>query len=168
MASNGNSRGGLLSAGGVLSILAGTFQIIGGVLLAVFSDLGMWLVWRPMQSGPDFCGKDIGRLALIPQPPPPVWLAPTIVGSILIILGIIAIGGGVSAIRRRSFGLSLAGAICALPLVIFGWYLAVGALAEVVFFQSLAMGICGLASVTLGILAVVFVALGKREFRAKA
>lgn len=167
MASSDGHRSGLLSAGGILSIIAGTFEVIGGVQLAVFLELRTWFVWRPMRSGPDLWGKGIGRLALIPPPPPPVWL-PTMVGSILIILGIIAIGGGVSAIKRRSFGLSLAGAICALPLVIFGWYLAVGALAEVVFFESLARAMCGLALVVLGIVALVFVALGKREFGAKA
>jgi len=165
MESSGNSKGGLLTAGGVLSILAGIFQIIGGVLLVVFSELGRWLVWQSMQSGPGLWSKDIGSLALLsPLPRLGGWLAPIIVGSILIILGIIAIGGGVSAIRRRNFGLSLAGAICALPLVILGWYLAVSALAQIVFFASLAMVICGLASVALGILAVIFVVLGKREF----
>jgi hypothetical protein len=56
-----------------------------------------------------------------------------IIGGFLGALGIAAIVGGVSAIRRKGFGLSLAGAICALP------------------------------SVFLGIAAVVFVALGKRE-----
>jgi hypothetical protein len=34
MASNGNSRGGLLTAGGILSIIAGIYQIIIGFLLA--------------------------------------------------------------------------------------------------------------------------------------
>ena len=34
MASDGNGRGGLLTAGGVLSIVGGTYQIIGGLLLA--------------------------------------------------------------------------------------------------------------------------------------
>jgi hypothetical protein len=50
------------------------------------------------------------------------------------VLGIVAIVGGISALRRKRFGLSLAGAICALP------------------------------SIILGILAVVFIAVGKREF----
>ena len=164
MEADGNRKGGLLSAGGVLSILAGTFQIIGGVLLVVFSELGRWLVWQSMQSGPGLWSKDIGSLELLsPLPRLGGWL-PIIVGAILIILGIIAIGGGVSAIRRRSFGLSLAGAICALPLVISGWYLAVSALAQIVHFASLAMVICSLASVTFGILAIIFVVLGKREF----
>ena len=62
-----------------------------------------------------------------------MWLI--ILAGLLLVLGIIAIAGGVSAIRRRSFGLSLAGAICALiPLN------------------------------PLGLLAVIFVSLGKREF----
>ena len=52
------------------------------------------------------------------------------------VLDIVAIIGGISAIKRKRFGLSLAGAVCALP------------------------------SVILGILAVIFVALGKREFGA--
>jgi hypothetical protein len=52
------------------------------------------------------------------------------------VLGIVAIVGGISAIRRKRFGLSLAGAISAL------------------------------LSGILGILAVIFVALGKREFGA--
>jgi len=166
MESNGNSRGGLLSAGGVLSIMAGILQIIGGVLLVAFSELVRQLVWQSMQSGPGLWGKDIGSLPLLsPLPRLEGWL-PVIVGSIIIILGIIAIGGGVSVIRRRSFGLSLAGAICALPLVLSGWYLAMSGLAQMVHFVSLAMVICGLASVTLGILAVIFVVLGKREFEA--
>jgi len=166
MASNGNRRG-LLSAGGVLSILAGIFQIIGGVLLVAFSELVRRLVWKSMQSGQGLWSKDIGSLPLLsPLPRLGGWL-PVIVGAILIILGIIAIGGGVSAIRRRSFGLSLVGAICALPLVISGWYLAVSGLVQMVHFVSLAMVICGLASVTLGILAVIFVVLGKREFKTK-
>jgi hypothetical protein len=53
------------------------------------------------------------------------------------VLGIVAIIGGISAIRRKWFALSLAGAIGALP------------------------------SVILGILAIIFVALGKREFGAE-
>jgi hypothetical protein len=56
----------------------------------------------------------------------------------LLALGIVAIIGGVSAIRRKSFGLSLAGAICALP------------------------------SNILGILAVIFVSVSKREFEAES
>jgi len=60
-----------------------------------------------------------------------------ITGGLLLALGILAVTGGISAIKTKSFGLSLAGAICALP------------------------------SGLLGILAVIFVALGKREFGAE-
>jgi hypothetical protein len=65
----------------------------------------------------------------------PAWSI--IVGVSLVALGIVAIVGGISAIRRKNFGLSLAGAICALP------------------------------SHILGILAVIFVSLSKKEFEAE-
>jgi hypothetical protein len=130
MTSNGNNRGGLLTAGGILSIIGGAFEVIGGVIMVVLTiHAGILL-----------------RLALIPfhrggwlehiLPVIPFWLI--IVGVPLFALGIIAIAGGVSALRRKIFGLSLAGAICALP------------------------------SVILGILAVIFVSLGKREFETES
>jgi len=61
------------------------------------------------------------------------WLI--IMGIILGILGIVAITGGISAIRRSGFRLSLAGAICAL-----------------------------LPFNLLRLLAVIFVSLGRGEF----
>ena len=119
------SRGGLLSAGGILSIIVGAFEvIIGGIIVAIIS-LGipprlLCLPFHPRFV--DACGMRIFPICLI------------IMGGLVLVLGIVAIAGGVSAIRRKSFGLALAGAICALP------------------------------SVILGILAVIFVSLGKREF----
>jgi hypothetical protein len=136
MASNGSNRRWLLSAGGVLSIVAGIFQINNGaVLMAYFltpgimpdPDLicsflpGLWFHWWEYPI-PAMVGWHPSILCFI-------------MGLSILVLGIIAIVGGISAIRRKRFGLSLAGAICAL------------------------------ASGLLGILAVVFVALGKREFR---
>lgn len=59
------------------------------------------------------------------------------VGIIALILGIVAIVGGVFALKRRIWGLSLAGAICAL----FPPHIAI-----------------------LGILAIIFVSLSKKEF----
>jgi hypothetical protein len=59
------------------------------------------------------------------------------IAAVLIVLGIVSLVGGIFAIQRRIWGVALAGAICALfppPVII------------------------------LGILAIVFVALGKREF----
>jgi hypothetical protein len=131
MAYDGNDRSGLLSAGGALSIVVGAFEVIGGgIMVALVSlriPLGMWL----SSFLPRIPGGWIGfehHWAIVP-----IWL--TIIGGILLALGIVAIAGGVSAIRRKSFGLSLAGAICALiPINL------------------------------LGLLAVIFVSLGKREF----
>jgi len=61
---------------------------------------------------------------------------PVIFAVVAGVLGIVAIVGGISAIRRKSFGLSLAGAICCFP-----------------------------SSGFFSILAIIFVVLGKREFR---
>ena len=121
-------RGGLLSAGGILSIIVGAFEILGGGMMALMC------LRIPLRLGL------ISFLPGIPRPwfehcigVIPIWLI--IVGGLFVVLGIIAIVGGVSAIRRRSFGLSLAGAICALVPLNF-----------------------------LGLLAVIFIGLGKREF----
>ena len=129
MASNGSDRGGLLTAGGILSIVGGTLEVIGGgimVVLAIGTRILLRLALLPFHPGDWF--EHI--LAVVPT-----WLI--IVGGPLLVLGILAIVGGVSAIRRKRFGLSLAGAICALP------------------------------SGILGILAVIFVSLAKREFGAE-
>ena len=126
MASNGNDRGGLLSAGGILSIIVGVFEVIGGALAATLTSLGAayWQQFAPLLPR---LGGEIGLPAI------PAFL--TIAGIVLAVLGIIAIVGGISAIRRKSFGLSLAGAICAfLPVNL------------------------------LGILALIFVSLAKGEF----
>jgi hypothetical protein len=94
---------------GILSIIAGAFQVIGGMLGT---------------AGISFVGGifGIGWLSAIFSP--------------LIIFGIIAIIGGAFALRRSVWGLALAGAICAL-----------------IGFQFI-----------LGILAIIFVSLGKGEF----
>jgi hypothetical protein len=128
MAFNGNDRGGLLTAGGVLSIVVGAFEVIGGGIMVALVSLRMplRLLLLPFHRGVWF-------EHILPVIPP--WLI--IVGGLLLILGILAIVGGISAVRRKSFGLSLAGAICALP------------------------------SNILGILAVIFVSLSKREFEAQ-
>ena len=138
MESNGNSRGGLLSAGGVLSIIAGILQIISVVSLAVyiiFPDWFMYILERgsalrfaPFITGSLFQYIYFGDLE---------GLAPVLIAVVAGVLAIVAIVGGISAIRRKRFGVSLAGAICALP------------------------------SMTWGVLAVIFVVLGKREFKAK-
>jgi len=127
MASNGNSRSGLLTAGGVLSIMGGVLELIGGgivVGIGIEYIIGgpFWLIevitWVP------------GDVIVVTELPAIV----IIVGICILALGAIGIAGGVSALRRKSFGLSLAGAICILPIVI------------------------------LGILAVIFVSVSKKEF----
>jgi len=132
MASNGSERGGLLTAGGILSIIGGAFEVIGGGIMVVLTIANrelFRLVGHGVWGGtPAILFGPFGFVDLI-------WLI--IVGVPIFALGIVAIVGGVSALRRKSFGLSLAGAICALP------------------------------SVPFGILAVIFVALSKREFSAE-
>jgi len=129
MASNGSNRSGLLTAGGILSIVAGALQVIGGLLIGILT-MGIGLLDRlahiPYYRG-DWGGCVVSSISF--------WLI--IVGVPLFALGLVAIVGGVSAVRRGSFGLSLAGAICALP------------------------------SNILGILAIIFVSVSKGEFRAK-
>ncbi len=138
MGSNGNNRAGLLSAGGVLTIVAGILQIISVVSLIVYMTFPDWfmhiinraslLSFAPFIAGSlvqyIYYGSDVGLISLL-------------VAVVISILAIAAIVGGISSIRRSRFGLSLAGAICCLP------------------------------SGLMGILAVIFVILGKREFQAK-
>ena len=123
---SGSGRSQLLTAGGILSIVGGTFEMFFGAVITVLTMKGVipgvfhmpW--WMP---GERF------EIHIMPSF--------TYLGVPLLVLVIVAIVGGVSALRRKSFGLSLAGAICALP------------------------------SHILGLLAVIFVALRKREFRAE-
>ena len=146
MASNRvSSRSRLLTTGGILSIVAGTAQVIcSGLIIVDFvvSYLHNWrLIYALFLPGlPDAWARYVLQYAMYGSGPirfpiilPIQWV---IIGGCLGVLGILAVVGGVSAIRRKSVGLSLAGAICALP------------------------------SVFVGILAVIFVALGKRAFKA--
>jgi hypothetical protein len=109
------------TAAGILTIIAGFLGLLIGLALAVGLGIMGSLAWVI----PGFPGV-AGFLALLPVPG--------------IILSIVAIIGGIYAIRRRVWGLALAGAICALLFTVpfLGWILAV--------------------------LAIIFVSLGKREF----
>ena len=138
--SKGSGRSRLLTGGGVLSIVGGACEICSGGLMVASAHPGWCLsLW-----GLTLCAFEPGmRSAHIPFE---FWREGTIrvgstwfviIGVPLLVLGVLAVVGGISAIRRKSFGLSLAGAICALP------------------------------SVILGILAIIFVVLGKREFGVK-
>ena len=101
---------------GILAIVAGVLGAVGGIIVAVV-------------------GGTIGKLWLGPMAIPNIA---TILGAIaipLIIIGIVAIVGGVYALKRRIWGLALAGSICSLICV---WFL--------------------------GIPAIIFTAMGKNEF----
>jgi hypothetical protein len=138
MASSGNGRGGLLSAGGVLSIVAGISQIISGVALVVNTEvLSSYYRTLPELSFLPFLPTSLRDGILGIYLSYGITIQWVIIGVCIGVLGILAVVGGLSAIRRKRFGLSLAGAICALP------------------------------SCILGIPAVIFVALGKREFGAE-
>ena len=101
---------------GILSIVAGAFSTIGGILLAIIGAIG---------------GGILGVLGL-----PCIGGLVAGVLAVPLILGIVAIVGGIYALKRRVWGLALAGAICSL----FGpWFV-------------------------LGVLAIIFVAMGKGEF----
>jgi uncharacterized membrane-anchored protein len=128
MASNSSDRIGFLSAGGVLSVVAGAFEINGGGIILASAKLGMPIRLWDFSLYPGIWYEH----SMAADSP---WLI--VMGGLLVVLGIIAIVGGIWALRRRSFGLSLAAAVCILPLGI------------------------------LGILAIVCIALAKREFEAK-
>jgi len=84
-----------------------------------------------------FCGVGVGSLGGLISSLTGIPGLGAVIGFPLIILGIVAIVGGVFSLRRRVWGLALAGAICSL-------------------FMS--------AVTILGILAIIFVAMSKKEF----
>jgi hypothetical protein len=108
-------------AGGIISIVAGSIHLLG------------WLAIIVALSVPAF----IRMYADMPRIGP--WIA-VICTVPLIIVAIIAIIGGVFALKRRRWGLALAGAICAIFSPI-SWYL--------------------------GVIATIFIALSRKEFGGK-
>jgi hypothetical protein len=99
---------------GILSIIGGAVELFFGISFSSLSGL-------------------LGSLSGVPE----VGVILGALGIPLIILGVVAIVGGIFSIRRRLWGLALAGAICSLFLL----YVTV-----------------------LGILAIIFVAMSKKEF----
>lgn len=102
----------LPTVAGILSIVAGAFELLVGMAIG-----GVGAILTTFMSMPG-----LGAF----------------VGFPLMALGIVAVIGGICSIRRRVWGLALAGAICSL------------------FFPHITV---------LGILAIVFVAVSKREFK---
>ena len=104
--------------GGVLSIVSGCAAIGKGAFILLLRgsldkiDWGNWFshwggVWGPGMGWPEMFRfwHDTGMIGTL-------MLGASIV---LIVVGIIAIAGGVSALRRRNWGLALAGSILAVP-----------------------------------------------------
>jgi len=142
MASSGSNRSGLLTAGGILSIVGGASEVTGGGIM-----VGLTIAHREL-------------LRLVSPYPYPGIIWPISAGVFIFALGIVAIIGGVSAMRGKKFGLSLAGAICCLlPSVI-------NAIMNL-FGVSLAGFVWVLGGLILGIPAIIFISLGKREFGAE-
>ena len=133
MESNGNTRGGLLSAGGILCIISGVTQLINVLSALIVISPESWFTQLPYVLSLPFLRYGIWQSGVYGSEG---WVLVLFIVC-AVVLAIVSIVGGISAIRRKRFGLSLAGAICAVP------------------------------SGTLGIMAVVFVGLGKREFKAK-
>jgi len=151
MASNGGRRRRILTAGGILCIVGGAYAVIcvGMTMDITIANIEL-LSWDWEQHPLRVSYAGIIRSLIT-------------VASIFA-LGIVTIVGGVSATRRKKFGLSLAGAICfaLTPLVAFNDYFS-----ESFFSNSLAELVWVWGWMIMGILAVIFVVLGKREFKAK-
>ena len=119
------------TTGGILSIIAGVPTATGGIILALLAtgvaSLGavFWMI-PGMENVPVLPGI-LGGVG--------IFLA--LIAILPIGVGAVAIAGGVYALKRRKWGLALAGTICALLTV-----------------------------TVLGIPALIFVVLGKDEFEA--
>lgn len=106
-------RSGMLTAGGVLAIIAGVIGVIGGIIAMAASTFGAGYL--------GIAGAIGGVTA----------------GVISLVLGVLAILGGRYALDKKNFILA----------IVFG-------------------GVCGLLSSWLfGLLALIFIALSKKEFR---
>ena len=130
MASRGHSGGALLDAGGVLSTIGGVLELIVGAI--VLTIVGQIMIGGRLPTVPHISWMPGLEIQLVFFPTRSI-----IVGVLIVVVGVIGIAGGIAASNRKSFALSLAGAICILPTVL------------------------------LGILAVIFVSVSRREFRAK-
>jgi len=113
--------------GGILSIVSGGFGILGGTIYVAM----IWML--------NFMITSVPQQPMDPEFPQEMFLIMAAIyggiGLILALIGVLAIVGGVYAIKKKRWGLALAGAIAG----------------SVTFFPC-------------GIPAIIFVCLGKDEF----
>ena len=86
---------------GILTIVAGASEILGGIVLTFLGAL--WSAGYLHRAG---------NVATFPT------VILLVFGLLLIVIGIIAIAGGISALHRKRWGFALAGAILALASLI--------------------------------------------------
>ena len=115
-------------AGGVTTIILGGFVgRLGGLSTEISDALSEWAgAWIPKATDLQSLITEVAGISSA------ILMA---VGIMLLVFGVIALIGGIYAIKRQKWGLALAGSILALP-----------------------------AGGILGILAIIFVSLGRREF----
>jgi len=113
---------------GILNIIAGSSVLIGGVVVASLNIAMTSLVAHEVMQAMEFKFTDTLTTSV-------VTTVITVLAVALIVLGIVSLVGGIYALKRRAWGMALAGAIVAI-----------------------------IHSPYLGIPAVIFTALSKREF----
>jgi len=123
---------------GILTIISGAMRIASGTGVII---VGRWvgalsgLDWSSrIEEWARMYGPEVLDLqAILTRILDMSSTALTAIGIVLLAFGIVALVGGINAIKRRRWGLALAGSILSLPGV-------------------------------LGVLAIIFVSLGKKEF----
>ena len=124
---------------GIMNIISGVIGIALGILILVFITFMGNVDWNSlvqqyggwMQGGMNIPGLPGNFLSALG----PIIV---VVGAVFLVFGVIALVGGINALRRRRWGLALAGAILSLFIPVIG--------------------------TILGILAIIFLSLGKKEF----
>jgi len=130
-------------AAGILCIIAGVLIVVIPVIV-VAVNVGGLMKPSPMD------GYGVFILFL--------FFGPLII--LLIIVGIFAVVGGIYALKRRRWGLALAGSICVL---IFG--IALGGIGALFASVLASVVLAFVVFAGLALLPLIFVILGKREFK---
>jgi hypothetical protein len=120
------------TVGGILSIVSGAFGILSGLAVIFFTFVFSWLV-----SNGDvytFSSGELSTKELVDF----IGIIYGVMGGFLLLVGILALIGGIFAVRRKVWGLALAGAIASV----------------MTFFP-------------VGIVAIIFTSMAKPEFGAQ-